>query len=129
MLEKRRFVRKQVNGYLEIYSRTTDELIGRVINMSIMGAMLISKGPIEVPRSFSSKMDLPDEILGRSQIIFDVESLWSKKNDTLGCYETGYQIISISRTDMKILKRLLQSQIGEESDILGPKTFSQKTKV
>jgi hypothetical protein len=71
---------------------------------------------VEVPQSFSCKMRLHDEIDGSERINFDIESLWCLENTTLGCYQTGYQIVNISDKDLRLLKRLLQDQPVTEPD-------------
>ena len=116
MPERRKCERRRLYGYYEVYDDHTGGLLGRVVDMSEMGAMMISKMSVEVPQSFACKMRLHDEIDGSDRINFDIESLWCLENNTLGCYQTGYQIVNISDKDLRLLKRLLQDQPVTEPD-------------
>jgi len=129
MSEDRKFLRRPACGYYHVYNRTTNELVGRVVNMSERGIMLISEEPIEAFKMLKCKMELPEEILESKLLNFDAESKWCRKNETIDCYETGFQIHCATEKDDDILKLLMHLWMAEKSDTLNPKKESKTNKL
>jgi hypothetical protein len=107
MSERRDKTRKCTSDYFLVFDRETEALIGRVLNLTPGGVMMISESEVPTSKSFQCKMVMPG-VVGRHKFItFDAESRWSKKNTRLGWYETGYQIISLSKADQQAIDMLL----------------------
>ncbi|PKK84053.1 MAG: hypothetical protein CVT49_05360 [candidate division Zixibacteria bacterium HGW-Zixibacteria-1] len=126
MSEKREFVGRQACGNFNLFDRNTGDFIGRVVNMSINGLMLVSDEPIEVSKLFPCKMELPEEILESRQLVFDAESKWCNKNAALNCYETGFLIRNLSDKVCDIVRLLMHEHFTEKSDAVS--TASTKAK-
>ena len=121
----RRSIRKSTSDYYLVYEDSTDELIGRVVNLSLDGTMLIGDHEMVVPTRIDARLELNDPIDGRKQIRFQLESRWCKKNETCDWYETGYKFVEISDQDRNLIAKLTRGwieQIGTSQESRGADT-------
>ena len=109
MHNRRKETRKCTSDYFLVYNAETDELVGRVMDLNVDGAMLISENLVDVPCTIKCKMALPESIGRHYHVDFEIAGKWCRKNNRLGWFETGYQVINISDTN-----RLLIEEITEE---------------
>ena len=114
MDERRKHVRKATSDYFLIYDRETDELVGRVLNLSPAGAMVISESPVAVSKTIKCKMVMPRIISTRQYISFDVECRWCSENKRWKWYEIGCQLSNISEEDQKIIQKLTGEWVMKE---------------
>jgi c-di-GMP-binding flagellar brake protein YcgR len=114
MDERRKHVRKATSDYFLIYDRETDKLVGRVLNLSPTGVMMISESPVEVSKTIGCKMVMPRIISNRQHIDFDAECRWCSKNKRWKWYEIGCQISNISEEDQRIIHQLIGEWVIKE---------------
>ena len=105
--EKRRLKRSHLIYYLRVFSRTSNETLGHLVDITPEGAMLISEKPIPVNTHFEFRMLLPTEIFGRTHLDFDAESLWSKRDVNPDFHDTGFRLLNVSVRDTAIISRLI----------------------
>ena len=108
MAEQRKHDRKYLIYYLRVFDRNTEELLGNLVDITTEGLMLISESPIETDMIFELKMDLPEEIRGSRQIVFDAQSRWCKNDVNPDFYDTGFLLSNISSNDISIIESLIQ---------------------
>ena len=106
MGEQRKQVRKSTNDYFMVYDRETGRLIGRLLDLSIDGAMIISDVPTPEGALYQCKMHMPRMIGRRRYVFFDATRRWGRKNRRLGWYETGYQLSNVSKEDQDLINHL-----------------------
>lgn len=123
MEEQRKNIRRAPNDYFLVFDRENDRFIGRVLNMSLDGLMLVSMEPVEVPDEFKCRIALPEKIDDCNQIVFDAESKWSRKNGESNMYETGFKMTNVSKIDREIMKELLQKWLTVQTDSLSSWTY------
>ena len=126
MGRERSLVRKRTSDYFLVYNRDTDELIGRLINLTTEGAMLISDDPIDVPTISKCKMVLPEEIEGCKEVTFDAKSKWCKRNEDFHWYETGYQFLNVSDVGKQIIILLTRDLMAKGAQGNGRAAISKK---
>ncbi len=107
MSERRALVRRETNDYFVAYKENSNEIIGRVLNLTPEGAMMISDDPIKVPSIHLCEMRLPDVIVGCRFLSFRVESCWCTQHERFEWYETGYKFIEISSNAKSIIKHII----------------------
>jgi len=107
MNERRKQARKSTSDYFLVYDWETEELIGRVMNLTTEGTMLMSETPIEVPVTFHCKMVMPAMIGTRRFITFDIESIWCTQNRLCEWYETGYRFVNVAQEDLEIIEEII----------------------
>ena len=108
MSDRRNQARRKTSDYFLVYNEDTDELIGRVMDLTVEGAMMISETPVEVPVGYKCRLVMPRMIGRHKNLHFEVESKWCRKNHRLGWYESGYSIINVSEKDQKIMTELIE---------------------
>jgi c-di-GMP-binding flagellar brake protein YcgR len=116
--------REVPNDYFLVYEHQKNEFMGRLLNMSLGGMMLVSEGPVEVEKPFSCRMKLPEVIYGHDFITFEAESRWCKLNNNTRMYETGYQFKNVSAEVEKMIAILMK--IWSSANDNSPKTWPMK---
>lgn len=119
MGDQRKLARRRTSEYFIVYERETERIVGRLVNLTIAGAMVIGEDPVDVPSVIKCKLRLPQSVEGRQEIIFDAESRWCKKNNHTDWYETGYKFINVSDVDAKLITLVTREWLARESDANG----------
>ncbi|NOX87971.1 MAG: PilZ domain-containing protein [Calditrichaeota bacterium] len=107
MGEQRKLHRRHLIYYLRVFDRETGEVIGHLINITPEGIMVISENPLETNKTYKLKMDLPSDIFEKTEIEFDAESRWCKKDVNPEFYDTGFSILNLSYHDGRLIERLI----------------------
>lgn len=112
MLENRKHPRKHLNQNWIAYDLDREEIIGRLVNISHEGMMLISQKPLEVGKIFQLRLSAGEEppvTLGAESLW--VESLWSEPSQhDASVYWAGMQIIDISKENNALIDYLLDDE-------------------
>ena len=108
MIESRKYQRKQINEYLILNDCNSGEIIGRVINITADGIMIVSENSIVENTVLECKMRLPDIIEGNREIDFIIQCCWNRENKRLEMYECGFKFINQSHLMKNILRILLR---------------------
>lgn len=112
----RKSLRKQTDSFLAVYDRGTDELIGRLVDMTTEGVKLRSMKAMDPGVVFQFRMDLPVELKGCKEIVFDAKSVWSKRDEVSHEYFTGFAMQEISNTEVEKIELLLESPLFAADD-------------
>ena len=128
MGENRRRRRHHTNTFLAVYDRSTEELLGRLVDMSTEGVRLLSIGAIESDAIFQFRVNLPVEIKGSKEIVFDAKSVWSNKDKVSHQYSTGFQILDLSRNEFDKIDLLIHGSLFSDKDERVHVTLAKKSK-
>ncbi len=116
MTERRDKTRKSASSYLIVFDTRTDLPLGRVVNLSETGMMLISQDPMEASQSYSCRMALPEKLLDKRMVVFEADSKWCRFNDLANVYQTGYEFSTMSEQDLEVIRLLTHDWTVEDSD-------------
>jgi c-di-GMP-binding flagellar brake protein YcgR len=119
MGDQRKLARRRTSDYFVVYERETERIVGRLVNLTIAGAMIISEDPVEVPTTVKCKLRLPESVEGRQEVLFDAESRWCKKNNHTDWYETGYKFVNVSDIDIRLITLVTRDWLAKEADSSG----------
>lgn len=108
MSAQRKLERKRLIFYLKVFGEKTNRLIGDLVDITTEGIRLIGNRPIKTEITYKLRMDLPREINGKREIIFNARSRWCEKDDRTDFYNTGFQLMSISPGDVNRIENLIQ---------------------
>lgn len=108
MPDKRQVKRRHLIYYLSIFERSTDRLVGQLVDITTRGFMLTSENPLESGLRMELRMVLPDVIDGDNQITFDAVSVWCKKDINPNFYAIGFEFESVSPKTLTIVENLIQ---------------------
>jgi len=99
--ERRKHKRNKLNQLMELLDANTECPLGKLVNISLDGIMVLSPKPIPIDRVWQLKVTLPSESPGSGLFKFGAESLWCDGAPNEGLYWSGFQIIDISNSDME----------------------------
>jgi len=107
MDDRRRQPRKIADEIIEVYDLNTDRHLGRVVNLSHEGMMLISPDPMESNLVFQLELVLEHPQHGERKMRFGAESLWCSEANRPHHYWTGFRIIDIALDTIEIIEGLI----------------------
>ena len=125
MKERRQLNRKHLVNYSRLFDRNAYELIGHLSNITPKGIGMIGEDPIEVNATFQFKMCLPAKIESVEEIVFDVRSIWCNPGTMPNTYESGFELLKISKKALEIVRRLVQDYGYQELVSLLQRTETQ----
>ena len=105
--EQRKAPRKIANEILEVTDQITGTHLGRVVNISAEGLMLLSSSPIDTGSVYQLDLKLPRLIKNHSQISFGAVAVWSTPAAQPDSYWTGFHIIDASDEDVLAIDELI----------------------
>ncbi|MEJ2200372.1 MAG: PilZ domain-containing protein [Desulfuromonadaceae bacterium] len=97
--EQRKQRREQTIFYLEAVDVETDQEIGRVVDMTPDGLMIINKDPLAINRIYHLKIKLPKELAGDTELYFKAECRWCRQSINDQFFDAGLRITDISADD------------------------------
>ncbi|RKX24921.1 MAG: hypothetical protein DRP47_10645 [Candidatus Zixiibacteriota bacterium] len=106
--EERTLRRKKLITYPGVFDRNTNQLLGRVLDITTEGVRIINKEPIKADQSFNLRMTLPSSILGNDEITFDACSVWSDRDINPDYYSTGFNVTEIADRDVRRIESLVR---------------------
>ncbi len=108
MIDKRKSSRKIVDEVLEVSDQITGTRLGRVVNISAEGLMLLTQEPIVAGSIYQLKMELPNTGGDDPQTIaFGAEAVWTTEAGQPESFWTGFRIIDISSDDVLLIDDLI----------------------
>ena len=107
MQEKRKSPRKIANEDLEVYDQITGDQVGKVVNISAEGLMLLSHEPFSIGSVYPFDLKLPNLIKKHSKISFGAEAVWSTEAAQPDNYWTGFRVIDISEENVLTIDELI----------------------
>jgi hypothetical protein len=128
MQEKRSLPRQKTGVFFGVYDRATSRYVGRLVDLNTNGLMLIGKRPFKVGETFKLKMDLPQEINGKSQIEFDANVKWSEKSKNTNLFSAGLAFIEIEPAYTQLIDELIKNPMYNDPAAALPLSISFDTK-
>ncbi len=103
--------RRHLIYYLEVIDIESNQILGHLVDVTLKGIMLISKEPIEVGKSFSLRMKLPEGIADELHLEFHAKSVWTGKDINPDFYDTGFEVIDLPSAAKENIQNLIE-QMG-----------------
>lgn len=92
MPERRRNKRHKPDKHLKIFDHISNEQIGLLANISVDGAMFVTKENIKPSSALICRIELLHPIMDKNVIVFKAHHRWSRKNVAERWWESGYKI-------------------------------------
>lgn len=116
MKERRKAQRKRTDEFFGIYHRETNEFIGKLIDLSIMGMKIQAVQEMDVGSIYNFRIDLPKPIAGYFNLAFHTECVWCNESTTSkGEYDIGFQVKEKLFEKIDIIKHLLDNEFFHDS--------------
>lgn len=107
MLDERHNHREQLVYNLRVFDAETGSVRGYVNNISPDGLMLLSASPIPLHARMKLRMELPEPIEGRREILFEVINAWTTNDDRMDFYDAGFRFEPLTAKDRECIARLM----------------------
>ncbi|MBU0982743.1 MAG: PilZ domain-containing protein [candidate division Zixibacteria bacterium] len=108
MAQKRSENRTHLSSNLEVYHRDTNELIGKVIDLTPAGMRLLCKRPMTPREGLQLRMTLPAGSRLGNEITFEANSRWCTRDINPDYYTMGLELADLSNDDEIALDRLIE---------------------
>lgn len=109
MNERRKIPRKYMMYYTRIFKMPGGVLLGHLVDITSAGAMVISEAPIPTEQIFRVKLELSPDVSENPYIVFDARSVWCKKDVDPRFYNTGFEILEPSESQIAIIERIIEA--------------------
>lgn len=106
--EKRNLKRKAFSYYMQVVDDNEEKPIGYLTDISQTGFRLDSKQELTVNRTYSLRLDLPEDMSTKSSLTLVARNRWCR-HDELDpfVYNVGFQIVSMDPEDAAIYQRIV----------------------
>jgi hypothetical protein len=106
--DKRVLKRRHLIYYLSVIDRTTQELIGHLVDITPDGIMLIVEKPLPVDVDYLLQILLPQEINGQESLDLDARAVWCRPDVNPSLYGMGFQISEVTPEDIRLIMKTIQ---------------------
>lgn len=115
MNDQRKTPRKTTNQVLEVTDQITGVQIGRVVNISAEGLMLLGQESIIAGSVYQLELPLKSSKGALTKISFGAEAVWTMEATQPESFWTGFHIIDISNEDLLLIDELIINWHGSET--------------
>lgn len=109
MIERRKAKRKQLINYPAVFNRDDYQIIGRMINASVEGALISCDEQVRNNTDFLFKLALPKAVNGNNNIAIEAKSIWCQIDEETGYYNAGFKLLSTSSSNKTIFDQMIQN--------------------
>jgi hypothetical protein len=103
----RRLTRKRLALYLDAVDIATDKTIGKVVDLTPAGFLLVSSARVETGAVLHLRILLPVTTATKGFIEVEARSLWSRVNANPQVWDTGFEITGMTEIDQRVLSRVI----------------------
>ena len=97
------------NLSLRLFNRETGERIGRLIDITPEGLMIISHESLGEQKEFELAMVLPNDMDGPTTLSLKATSIWTQESKYTNSFSTGFSITGLKESDEAVLRALVAS--------------------
>ena len=101
--------RRTLAGSVKIINQFDDVVLGRLVNITTEGLMLVNSTPLTTDTLYQVVLDLPESLNNTTRIELGMDCLWtSPTTPDADMYWSGCHIIDISDAMFEALKLLIE---------------------
>lgn len=104
MSEFRRAKRRKVGYNVEVVDTMTEQVVGRLSNLSETGMLMIANNRLATDSLFQLRITLPDATGVERAIEVGAHELWADDAAAPGQIWTGFRFIDISQDDIAFIR-------------------------
>ncbi|PWB70122.1 hypothetical protein C3F09_09525 [candidate division GN15 bacterium] len=107
MKDGRKYTRRRASDYLLVTDSHSGQVLGRIINVSPKGLMVMSTQSLAIGRPFDVRIKLPSRAFGCEHLTLTAECRWSSFERRSDLWENGLEIGEISHDNRRILQQVV----------------------
>ncbi len=108
MLERRKYPRKDLLLFANVYDSKSQKIIGTLLNITLEGAMVLSEHRIDADNLMELHIKLPDNFVQKNELIFTANSRWCGPDINPEFFDVGYQFANVSEEDARIIVAIIE---------------------
>jgi c-di-GMP-binding flagellar brake protein YcgR len=120
MEDRRQKDRKKTGVFFGVYNRDNAKYVGRLVDISNKGMMIIGKSAIKVNEICKLRMDLPEPIKDESQIVFDARCKWCEESQKTNLFSVGFEFDKIEPNNSKLIEALVNHPLYNDASGVSP---------
>lgn len=105
---KRRLHRHELQVQIEVWHATSDDHLGRLVNIHSQGLMLLCNGPLAEDTLYSLRLDVPQTVVETGHITLGADCLWVNATGDAGQHWAGFQIIDLGPAEQAAIECLVE---------------------
>jgi hypothetical protein len=106
---RRRHERKSLIYYLPATDLETGAMLGRLVDITVGGMLLVSSEKIAPGKIYCLKMELPREVSGKKALEIRARSLWGSRDVNPAYFVTGFQFQDMTKEKEMTVELLIAS--------------------
>lgn len=116
MDERRKQKRRNSIFYIKVYDKETGKIVGRLVDITTGGMMLVSEKPIKIGTVSEFRMPLPEKIRDIGEISFDARAVWSGPDINDDFIDTGFAFVKPSYETVDLICDSFERHIFADTD-------------
>ncbi|MCP4293644.1 MAG: PilZ domain-containing protein [bacterium] len=106
-MKQRNRPRKNTPHHVKVIDQVSGKVVGRVVDITADGLMLISKKALDPGNIFQLRIILPRMMDGKVDIPVEAEAVWSKQDKNPSYFQTGFRFVNLSGNDGYLLEDVM----------------------
>lgn len=103
----RKLERKELSQTIAVHDVINGGVFGELVNVTTEGIMVMTDREIETQAIFQLSLELPEPLIGSSQILLGADCLWCRRAENFSRYWAGFQIIDASELALEQVEALI----------------------
>ncbi len=105
--DRRKFKRRLLVYNLDVFDAQTNAPLGRMVDITPEGMMLVSARPVEVDSVLHLSVELPSEIFSAKRVNFTAIAHWCRHDINPELFDTGLEFTDISDKNIETVVGLI----------------------
>lgn len=108
MKKHRRRPRKNTPHLVKVLDVTTGKPVGRVVDITADGMMLVMENRMEPGRRIDVDIVLPVMVQARTEVQVEAEAVWCKQDSNPKYFKVGFRFVNLAGEDGFLLEDVMQ---------------------
>ncbi len=108
MQDRRKYPRKDLLLFANVSDSKSGKIIGTLLNITLDGAMILTENMIDQNNVMELHIKLPDNFVKKNELVFTANSRWCAPDINPEYFDVGYQFVSVSDEDGRIIQAIIE---------------------
>ncbi len=107
MQERRKYPRKDLLLFANVFNSESGRIIGTLLNITFEGAMILSENQVDKGKVMELHIKLPEDFVQKNELVFSANSRWCAPDINPEFFDVGYQFANVSEEDSRIIQAII----------------------
>lgn len=99
--------RKNTPNLVRVLDQETGQAIGRVVNITADGLMLVTNDYVDTGNVFNARIILPRMVEGRVDVSVELEAVWCRQDTNPKFFKAGFKYLNLAGNDGFLLEDVM----------------------